>query len=98
MVQPPSDFIDLGPTWELICELWGHVSTIRDNERIQQQLAEHVISHKVETRYDPRVPRDYETMRLVDVTDGDRKYNISGWINEDELNQRLQFLCLEARE
>ena len=95
--QPPSDFIDQEPEAKVICTVWGHVATLRDNQRLQNALADRVITHKITTRWDPRIPTDWQNMQLIDETHQDRQYNVVGFINIDELDERIEFDALEAR-
>lgn len=97
MEQPPSDFIDMEPEPKVICKVWGYVATLTDSQRLQSSLAERIISHKITTRWDPRIPTDWQNMRLIDETHEDRQYNVTGFINIDELDERIEFEALESR-
>ena len=95
--QPQDDFSELLPEPVAVCDVWGHIETITERQRVQNSLAERVVTHKITTRYDPRIPTDWQTMRLVDANSG-RAFNVVGFTNVDELNDRLEFEVAEARD
>lgn len=95
-VQPRDDFRDRGPHWDDVCDIWGHISTINERQRVQNLLAERVVTHRITTRYDPRIPETWETMRLLDQNTG-RAFNVIGHTNVDERDEKMEFETAEAR-
>ena len=94
--QPEDDFSDQLPEPVSVCDVWGSIQTLTDRQRVQNSLAERVVTHKIYTRYDSRIPITWETMRLVDANTG-REFNVIGFTNIDELDLQMEFEVAEAR-
>jgi len=101
--QYENDFVDYGGAWEYVCDVWAHVKTTRADQRVQNKLAELVITHTITTRWDHRIPLDNVKLRMRDLTNADaigngKVYNVRTWVDVDEMHERVEWECVEVRE
>ncbi len=94
IVQATSDVQDAGGgqarEWVNKFRIWAEVRPSGASERLQQDQRQHVVSHRVETRYDSRIT---ERNRLV--LDDTRILEIDSLIDVNERHRFMQLECLE---
>ena len=95
-VHPADDFTTTAATWTTVCDLWGAVKSLRSEQRLQNALADQVITHQITTRYHPDIPTTNETLRLTDLRT-DKVYNVGGHVNVDGENERVEWDVAEVR-
>jgi SPP1 family predicted phage head-tail adaptor len=93
-----NDFIESAGGWVDVCNLWAGMKTMRAEQRVQNKLAELTITHTIMTRWDERVPLTNDKLRMIDLTNEGRQYNVRTWIDVDEKHERIEWECVEVRE
>ena len=96
-VHPDDDFVTTDGEWVEVCRLWAAVKTTRAEQRVANALVDRVITHTITTRFDPRVLMTNESLQFVDVNCSDKVYNIAGFVNVDELDDQIEWECVEMR-
>ena len=95
--QSENDFIDYEGSWVPVCELWASIKTMRSDQRVQNKLAELVITHAIVTRYDSRIPVSNEKLRMIDLSNNGKQYNVRTFVDVDEMHERIEWECVEVR-
>jgi len=96
--QYEDDFVDYAGAWELVCDIWANIKTMRADQRVQNKLAELTITHSITTRWDHRIPLANVKLRMLDQTNNGKQYNVRTWVDVDEMHERVEWECVEVRE
>ena len=82
-------------TWAHIDDVWARIVPLRGQERYAAQMVRPETSHRVELRYRSDVKPSWE-LRWNDGSD-DRVLKITGVLDVEERQERLQLECVEER-
>jgi hypothetical protein len=64
---------------------------------VQNALAELVITHEITSRWDGHIPTENVQLRMIDLTANGKIYNVRTWVDVDEMHDRIEWECVEAR-